>query len=118
MKIKQEQEQRERYITLEEQGMFESFSVGKKPENEGGKYLVRKGKGRDPNNPKKLVMGWYKTKKKSANINVKKKTGKTKSQLKIAAKKATKTKKQGGTAKKKKTVKKMLKTKRANKSIK
>lgn len=109
---------RERYISLQEQGFYEAFSVGEKPDTDGGKYIVRKGKGRDPENPKKLVTGWYKTKKSGATVNVKQKTGKTKAQIKIAARKAAKTKRQGGQAAKKKAVRKMLKTKRANLQIK
>jgi len=44
--------------------IMEGFSVGAKPSTEGGRYEVKKTKGWDPTNKKKMVIGWRKTLKK------------------------------------------------------
>jgi hypothetical protein len=98
-----------RYISiLEENDLEESFST-EKPKPESG-YIIKRVKKRIGG---KVVTGWTKIKKAGV-VTKKKKTGLSKAQLKMRAKKASRTKKAHPTAQKK-ALKKAKKTRALNK---
>jgi len=55
----------ERYVSIyEEEVLEEAFVPGsKKPDTEGGKYIITKGMGPDPKNKRRYIPGFWKKKK-------------------------------------------------------
>ncbi len=98
-----------RYISIQENMELDEGFSQDKPKPESG-YVIKRVKKRIAG---KVVTGWTKIKKAGA-VTKKKKTGLTKAQLKMRAKKATRTKKHHPTAQKK-ALKKAKKTRALNK---
>jgi len=90
----------------------EGFSVGEKPSTEGGRYTIKKTKGWDPENPKRIVVGWRKTLK--PGVKTKHTGGVSKSKRSQVAKKSAKERKKHP-AQQKKIIKKNAKLRKANK---